>query len=257
MGVSQMKEPIFTKEAVEKILAGQEEVGAKVDALFSLYNEDLNGLKINRDDLKKEKEAAEAKVSELSAINAKSAEDFAQLQKQLEANSPDEIKKAYEQKQSELEGTYKNVLAEKDGSIRELTEKLALAQKNEHSLKCVQDFNKATEGFDIEPSSRDFLFNAIYGQDGINFSERDLGSGMQLINKDGQTGEGAVRQFLNTDFGKKFLKNLSSGGGAGTGAAGSPVVNPFKKESLNLTEQARLLKEQPDLYRQMRAAAGL
>ena len=82
-----MKDPIFTKEAVEKILAGQEEVGQKVDALFSLYNEDLNGLKMNRDDLKKEKEAAEAKVAELTATNAKSAEDFAKLQKQLEARN--------------------------------------------------------------------------------------------------------------------------------------------------------------------------
>lgn len=253
-----MKDPIFTKEAVEKILAGQEEVGQKVDALFSLYNEDLNGLKLNRDDLKKEKEAAEAKVKDLTETNAKIAEDSAALQKKLEANSPDEIKKAYEQKQSELEGSYKGVLAEKDASIKSLTEQLATAQKNEHSLKCVQDFNKATSGFDIEPSSRDFLFNAIYGQDGGNFTERDLGNGLQLINKDGQTGEGAVRAFLNTDFGKKFLKNLSSGGGAGTGGQGGQkqVVNPFKKETFNLTEQARLLRENPDLYKQMKAAAG-
>ena len=63
-----MKDPIFTKEAVEKILAGQEEVGQKVDALFSLYNEDLNGLKMNRDDLKKEKEAVEIKLKESQVI---------------------------------------------------------------------------------------------------------------------------------------------------------------------------------------------
>jgi len=253
-----MKEPIFTKEAVEKILAGQEEVGQKVDALFSLYNEDLNGLKMNRDDFKKEKEAAEAKVAELTAINAKSAEDFAKLQKQLEANSPDEIKKAYEQKQAELESSYKGVLVEKDNSIKDLTEKLALSQKNEHSLKCMQDFNKATAGFDIEPSSRDYLFAAIYGQDGSNFSERDLGNGLQLIDKNGHTGEGAVRAFLNTDFGKKFIKNLSSGGGAGTdgGKTNSQVINPFKKETFNLSEQARLFKEEPELYKQMKAAAG-
>ena len=254
-----MKEPIFTKEAVEKILAGQEEAGTKVDALFSLYNEDLNGLKINRDDLKKEKEAVEAKVAELTAHSAKVAEDYAELQKKLEANSPDEIKKAYEQKQAELENSYKGVLAERETSIKTLTEQLAVAQKNEHSLKCVQDFNKATQGFDIEPTSRDFLFNSIYGQDGGNFSERDLGNGLQLINKDGQTGEGAIRAFLNTDFGKKFLKNLSSGGGAGTSGTGGgqSVVNPFKKETFNLTEQARLYREQPELAKQMKAAAGL
>ena len=122
----------------------------------------------------------------------------------------------------------------------------------------MQDFNKATAGFDIEPSSRDYLFNAIYGPDGSNFSERDLGNGLQLIDKNGHTGEGAVRTFLNTDFGKKFLKNLSTGGGAGTSGNGtnSQVVNPFKKETFNLSEQARLYREEPELYKQMKAAAG-
>ena len=255
-----MKEPIFTKEAVEKILAGSEEVGQKVESLFNLYNEDLNGLKMNRDDFKTEKEKAEAKLAELNATIAKNAEDYAKLQKQLESNSPDEIKKVYEQKQSELEGTYKNVLEQKDVSIKDLTEKLAVAQKNEHKLKCLQDFNEATADMDIEPTGREFMFAAIYGQDGVNFSERDLGNGLQLINKDGQTGKSAAKAFVNTDLGKKFIRNLSSGGGAGTGsgsAGNPPVVNPWKKETLNLTEQARLLRDQPEIARQMKAAAGL
>lgn len=252
-----MKNPIFTKEAVERILAGQDETEKKVEALFSLYNEDLNGIKLNRDDLKKEKEEAVAKVEELKAANAKVAEDYAGLQKQLEASSPDEIKKAYEQKKAELETSYKGVLAERDGSIKTLTEQLETAKRNEHSLKCVQDFNKATLSFDIEPSSRDYLYGAIYGLDGANFTERDLGNGLQLINKDGQTGEGAVRSFLSTDFGKKFLKNTSSGGGAGTGSGKQASNNPFKKETFNLTRQAELFVENQTLYKQLKAEAGL
>ena len=85
-----MKEPIFTKEAVMKLLAGQEENEKKVEALFALYNEDLNGLKMNRDDFKTEKEALEKKLAEATSQNAKIAEDFAALQKQLESSSPDE-----------------------------------------------------------------------------------------------------------------------------------------------------------------------
>ena len=256
-----MKEPIFTKEAVMKILAGQEEDAQKVDALFSLYNDDLNGLKMNRDDLKKEKEAAEGKIAELTAQNSKIAEDFAGLQKQLETSSPDEIKKAcekaYEQKQAELESSYKGVLAEKDTAIKDLTEKFERAQRNEHYLKCIQDFNKAAEGYDIEPSGRDYLFEAIYGHDGSKFVERDLGEGMKLYNTDGQTGIAATKAFFNTDFGKKWIRNISTGGGAGTtqGANNPPIKNPFKKETLNLTEQARLLRENPELAKQMKAAA--
>lgn len=259
-----MKEPIFTKEAVEKILAGQEEVGQKVEALFSLYNDDLNGIKMNRDDLKKEKTAAEDKLKELTAQNAKMAEDYAGLQKQLETSSPDEIKKAcekaYEQKQTELESSYKGVLAEKDAAIKDLTEKFENAQRNEHYLKCIQDFNKAAEGYDIEPSGRDYLFEAIYGHDGSKFVERDLGEGMKLYNTDGQTGLAATKAFFATDFGKKWIRNVSSGGGAGNNSnagANANVVNPFKKETLNLTEQARLFRENPELYKQMKAAAGV
>lgn len=257
-----MKEPIFTKEAVMKILAGQDEDGKKVDDLLALYTEDLNGLKMNRDDLKSEKEKAERRVEELTAQNTKIAEDFADLQKKLESSSPDEIKKAcekaYEQKQAELESSYKGVLAEKDTAIKDLTEKFEKAQKNEHYLKCIQDFNKAAEGFDIEPSGRDYLFEAIYGHDGSKFIERDLGEGMKLYNTDGQTGVAATKAFFATDFGKKWIRNISSGGGAGTtpGSQQPQVVNPFKKETFNLTEQARLLKENPELYKQMKAAAG-
>lgn len=258
-----MKEPIFTKEAVERILAGQDEVGKKVDELLALYSEDLNGIKMNRDDFKAEKEKAEGKVKELIAQNAKVAEDFANLQKQLEASSPDEIKKAcekaYEQKQTELESSYKGLLEQKESAIKELTEKFEKAQKNEHYLKCIQDFNKAAEGFDIEPSGRDYLFEAIYGHDGSKFVERDLGEGMKLYNTDGQTGVAATKAFFATDFGKKWIRNISTGGGAGTstGAQQSQVINPFKKETFNLTEQARLLKENPELYKQMKAAAGV
>jgi hypothetical protein len=257
-----MKEPIFTKEAVMKILAGQEEDGQKVDALFALYNEDLNGLKMNRDDLKSEKEKVEGKLAEATAQNAKIAEDFAALQKQLESSSPDEIKKAcekaYEQKQTELESSYRGLLEKKDTTIKELTENLEKSQKTEHYLKCIQDFNKAAEGYDIEPTGRDFLFEAIYGQDGTKFIERDLGEGMKLYNADGQTGVAAAKAFFNTDLGKKFIRNISSGGsaGAGSSAGNQPIVNPFKKETFNLTEQARLLKENPELYKQMKAAAG-
>ena len=247
----------FTKEDVEKILAGQEENDKKVEAILSLYNDDVNGLKLNREDIKKERDSFKAKVDELTASNAKSAEDFAALQKQLEANSPEEIKKAYEQKQADLEKSYQGAITERDGKLKEMEEKLTVAQNNERYLKCVQEFNKAATNFDIEPSGRDFVLSSIVGAKGENFAERDLGSGVQLINKDGKTIEGSLRAFFETPVGKKFLKNGSSGGGA-SGIAGNQqtTVNPFKKETFNLSEQARLFKENPEQYKLMKAAAG-
>jgi len=247
----------FTKEDVLKILAGQDENEKKADLIVSLYNDDVNGLKLNRDDIKKERDSFKLKVDELTAINAKGAEDFAELQKKLEANSPEEIKKAYEQKQAELEKSYQGAITERDNKLKDMEVKLVAAQDNERYLKCVQEFNKAASGFDIEPSGRDFILSSIVGAKGENFSERDLGSGLQLINKDGKTIEGSMRAFFETDVGKKFLRNSSSGGGAsGNSNSSSTVVNPFKKETFSLMKQAELLKSNPELYQQMKAAAG-
>lgn len=227
----------FTKEDVEKILAGQEENGKKVESILNLYNEDVNGLKLNREDIKKERDSFKAKVDELTAANAKSAEDFAALQKKLEANSPEEIKKAYEQKQTELEKSYQGAISERDEKLKKFTEQLAIAQSNERYLKCVQEFNRASAGFDIEPSGRDFILSSIVGTKGENFSERDLGSGMQLIDKNGKTIEGSLRAFFETDVGKKFLRNGSSGGGAAGGAAPS---GSGEKRKISVSEFNRL-----------------
>ena len=49
----------------------------------------------------------------------------------------------------------------------------------------------------------------------------------------------------------------AGGGAAGSGSrvAGSGVVNPFRKESWNLTEQVKLLKTNPGLAARMKASA--
>ena len=233
----------FTKEDVEKILAGQEENDKKVESILSLYNDDLNGLKLNRDDIKKERDSFKAKVEELTVANAKGAEDYAALQKKLEANSQEEIKKAYEQKQTELEKSYQGAISERDEKLKKYEDQLAVALSNERYLKCVQEFNRASANFDIEPSGRDFILSSIVGSKGENFSERDLGSGLQLIDKNGKTIEGSLRAFFETDVGKKFLRNGSSGGGAqggttpkGTGEKQKITVSEFNK--LSSVEQA-------------------
>ena len=54
-----------------------------------------------------------------------------------------------------------------------------------------------------------------------------------------------------------FLAGTGSTGGRSTGSTstGAATVNPFKKETLNLTEQARILKEDPTLAAQLKASA--
>lgn len=250
----------FNEEELTKILSGEGEVAEKAKTLLNLYNDNVNGLKMNRDDIKKEKDALKAKYEELETLNAKGAEDLKTLKAQLEANSPEEIRKAYETQRLEAEKAYKGAIAERDEKLKSYEAQLAEVRQSEHHLKCVQEFNEAVAKFDIEPSGRNFLMDTIIGAKGEKFFERDLGNGNQLINQSGKSIGGEVDDFCSSDLGKKFLRNGNSGGGAtGSGSSGSGALsgNPFLKGHENLTKQAELYRTNPALYQRYKAEAGV
>ena len=61
-----------------------------------------------------------------------------------------------------------------------------------------------------------------------------------------------VRKFVTAEVDKKFKSN---GRTPNTGSSGGGNNNPFSKESFNLTEQMRILSENPELAKQLQAAA--
>jgi hypothetical protein len=68
----------------------------------------------------------------------------------------------------------------------------------------------------------------------------------------------AVIEHLSTEFPRNVKGSGASGAGASGGAnsGGSATVNPFKKgESFNLTEQGRLMRENPTLAAQLKKQA--
>jgi len=57
---------------------------------------------------------------------------------------------------------------------------------------------------------------------------------------------------------KKLVKPAGAGPvGSGTNPAGAPEKNPWAKDTLNLTEQARILRENPALAAQLKQQAGV
>lgn len=78
---------------------------------------------------------------------------------------------------------------------------------------------------------------------------------------DGVATETTVDKYIADVVSKKsfFFKPPTGAGatGSGSGSAVSGVVNPWKKESKNYTEQARLLKESPDVAAQLKSEAGV
>lgn len=67
-----------------------------------------------------------------------------------------------------------------------------------------------------------------------------------------------MREWAQTDEGKAFIEAAgNSGGGAHGGGSGSGKVNnPWSREHWNMTEQARIFREDPERARKMAAAHG-
>jgi hypothetical protein len=82
----------------------------------------------------------------------------------------------------------------------------------------------------------------------------------KILSTDGnfRTVKDALNAYLSGAEGKVFLQPGGSGGGApGSGTAKPPfTANPWSGKTLNLTEQARLLKENPALAATLKAQAG-
>lgn len=70
--------------------------------------------------------------------------------------------------------------------------------------------------------------------------------------------ENLLDEYKESDtFAPCFEGSRATGGGAGGGSgSGGTKNNPFAKDSLNLTEQARLKREDPDKAERLRAAAA-
>lgn len=67
-----------------------------------------------------------------------------------------------------------------------------------------------------------------------------------------------IAAWANSDEGRAFIAAPRNGGGAatGSGAVGSRVPNPWRDESFNRTEQARIARDDPALAKRLARAAG-
>jgi len=67
-----------------------------------------------------------------------------------------------------------------------------------------------------------------------------------------------IAAWANSEEGRAFIAAPRNGGGAayGSGDAGSRVPNPWRDESFNRTEQARIARDDPALAKRLARAAG-
>lgn len=245
---------------------------------IALHDTEVSGLKNNEAALKQEKVELANKYRAEKADWEKSSADYttakadwdkalqdntakyeariAELDKKIAANQPDEIKKLYEARQKELSAAFdeknKNLTSQLEAlkqnyeaSIKERDAKLATLEEGVFQRDCLEAFNKAIAGKNIDPTMLDLTRTLVLGTGCNYFSKKDLGNGNYIITRnDGKDIDASVTEFLASEAGKRFVLNTNTGGGAD----GSKAVTSKQKmtrslyESLPPDKQAEALK---------------
>lgn len=240
---------MFTAEELQGILSGEGEANEKIESIMALHNDEIAGLKANNQDFKNEKKALADKLTASVEQNKKYEDEVMRLQEQLKANNPDDTRKYYEDKQQEIENTYKGLLAERDGTIKTLNEQVTVLSRDKHFLECMREFNAAVVSKNVDPSGVDYLRDAILGPHGSNFTTREINEGEKtLLSDKGKTIKRSLEEFLETSVGKRFVLNGNTGGGGRgsgrlLGTNGRRQVTRAEFEGLSPREQAKVATE--------------
>ncbi|KSV60297.1 phage scaffolding protein [Acetivibrio ethanolgignens] len=148
----------------------------------------------------------------------------------------------------------------RDGQLEELKKANGNNEELQKQIKELQETNK-TEKAKYESDIKDLrLSNAIKLSLAGKVHDEEIVAGLfdktkLVLGEDGKV-LGLEEQIKELQETKKFLFKQVNGGYNPQGGSHT-VTNPFAKETFNLTEQGKLLKENPAQARELAAAAGM
>lgn len=250
------------KNTLINFLNGEGEAEAKAEALLEMFTKDFEEEKtrilLNKEDIKKEKTDEINKRHAVEDERNKLQEQLKSLQEQLKANSPEQIQQVYEKQLADAKQIFDKDLLEIKTKLEVSEKQVASLNQEKFKLSCMEDFNKALSGKNVDPNGIADLSLLVMGPDCCKFTKRSLGEGQDVtVDSEGRTIKAAVDAFLDTNMGKRFVVVNTSGGGAEGGSKSVPstTYNPWKKETFNLTKQAELIRDDPALAAALKAQA--
>lgn len=216
------------------------------------------------------------KLKQLLASGAITQEEFDQLSKGLEIpedkkeettteqpNQEDQAERIEKLVQSAVDRAT-NRLGNENKKLREQLDKLKKEMLSEEELKKLEVQEKETALAEREKQLLD-KENRFYAIESIKKAGLDDGSTKALnlidfvmasdqseIDKKIETFKALVDSFVKAEIDKTFKTNGKTPGKSSDNAG---MVNPYKKETFNFTQQMKLETENPELANALRAAA--
>lgn len=252
----------------EAIAADREELTGKVTE-FRANNEKLLKEQLELKAKQQEIEAEFKKFEGIDPEKAKEDQEKAKLAEELGLKAKGDWEALVEKRVTPIKTNYEKQLSEKAAEIQKRDAELAKREALLNELLIDQEVvNAALQKGAKKTAIEDIKARAVVPLGGrITFK---LVDGKAVAFKNGEQVVSPTTNLpltisewaeeLSKSAPHLFEENRGSGASAsGSGGVGSGYTqkNPFAKESRNLTEQARLLKEQPDLAKWLQAKAGV
>ena len=247
----------------KEFLAGKGVADDLAAEILKEYDADTTGLKVKRDQLiadnKAHKEKYDKFAADCEAEKTAFQKQIEDLEAKLKAAGSDELKAIYEAEKKKTTESFTAKLAEAEKTKTEFEAKNKILSDRYVSLWKATELDKAMDKLpNLDPAQRGILRDLFWVRHQFDVTKIDDKEELRTSDGNYKTIQDVLFAYVGTDEGKRFLLANSSGGGApgGSSSKGYTGKNPWAKESINLTEQARMLKENPTLAATLKAQAG-
>lgn len=254
---------------LEELLAQSVTDEAQRTQLLDAIKQDRAGLEANKqqilDELKVERDARKQQADKLKEFDGIDAAQVKAIMSRFENDEEAKliaegktqevierrIEKVNAQHKAALEGRDKR-LAELEAAVVERDAKLAEIMIDNAAIQAATEFGIEGEGkLKIVSMLARQAFKVEDGQPIMRDADGNIVTG----EKGPITQKEWIDRILRQEHG--YLLPVAKGVGAQGGKAGAQISNnPFKKDTLNLTEQARIQRENPQLAARLKAEAG-
>lgn len=161
---------------------------------------------------------------------------------------------------NEEKNTLKKTVTERDGQLEELKKASGNSEELKKQIETLQESNKKSVA-DYEEQLKTLRLStaiklAITDAQDVDIVESLIKKDQLVYGEDGKVA-GLSEQVKTLKKEKPFLFKMEKAQGYNPNAGSEPKVNPFKKDSINLTEQGRLFRENPEEARRLASEAGI
>jgi hypothetical protein len=233
----------FDAKFLEATLSGESEPAAKIQTILSEYEADVKGLKLNRDQLKGEKESALTKAAELE----KKAQEYDAQVRDLS----EKVKKAgSEETKAYYEAQLKTLTDKHATDLQKLTQERDEASNRYSGLLGLSEFEKAISGDDknsalpIRPELRSALRDLLYTR--TKFERKVIDGKEMYLSGENKGVRDHLAAYLQSPEGKYFVAENNSGGGSGGSLhieGGTKTMKRGDFDKLNPAQQRKAMVE--------------